>query len=269
MSLVKLRNIVKVYKQGFWEVMALGGVSLDVAEGEVLALIGSSGSGKSTLLNIIGGISVPTAGSVVVDNLDLTQMSPNHLTLYRRRYVGFLWQETNLLEDLSLLDNIQYVMYLSEVIPKKEIKPRALALLTEVGLEARLNHRPNEVSGGELSRAGLAVALANDPPILLIDEPTGELDSSTGEQIMEFLLHLAKKSKKSLIIVTHDPDVAKKADKTLVMDDGLVYHREDLSVVVSPDGKLVIPPKFRAQFQSKSVRVSAPTFDSVKIKTEK
>ncbi|MHA2364605.1 MAG: ABC transporter ATP-binding protein [Candidatus Hodarchaeales archaeon] len=259
-----LKDVIKVYKQGFIDVTALRGVSLTLNKGDFISIMGPSGSGKSTLLNVLGGIAIPTAGEIVIDNEDISKFSEANLTSYRRRKVGFLWQSANLLPDLNIIDNIKYCMHTARVIPKKEINDRANKLLEEVEMLHRAGHKLNELSGGEITRAGLALALANDPDILLADEPTGEIDSDIGKKIINLLKKLSKKHQKTVIIVTHDAYVGTATDITLLMDDGNIFIADNTEVEIDNEGYLLLSEKYRKMF-SKSVRIKLVGKNELKV----
>ncbi len=221
MSEVICEDLIKVYKTGKVEVVALRGLNLRVEKGEFRAIVGPSGSGKTTLLNIIGGITKPTAGRVYVDGTNIVDLPEKKLVEYRRRKVGFVFQFFNLVPTLTALENVELPMVLAG-IPREQRKSRAIKLLRLVGLESRANHRPSELSGGEQQRVAIAAALANDPPLILADEPTGELDSVTSLQIAELFRRLHKELNKTVIVVTHDISVARLADRISRIMDGVI-----------------------------------------------
>ncbi len=221
MSEVICEDLIKIYKTGKIEVVALRGLNLKVEKGEFRAIVGPSGSGKTTLLNIIGGITKPTAGRVYVDGINIVDLPEKKLVEYRRRKVGFVFQFFNLVPTLTALENVELPMVLAG-IPREQRKSRAIELLRLVGLEGRANHRPSELSGGEQQRVAIAAALANDPPLILADEPTGELDSVTSLQIAELFRRLHRELNKTVIVVTHDISVAKLADRISRIMDGVI-----------------------------------------------
>lgn len=214
-------NLVKIYKVADLEVVALQGIDLTIHRGEMLALVGPSGSGKSTLMNILGALDTPTAGRVSVSEYNLLEMTRREQVLYRRRQVGFVWQQTarNLLPYLSAQENVELPMALDGV-PARERRRRAQALLEQVGLGGRLKHRPDRLSGGEQQRVAIAVAMANQPRLLLADEPTGEVDSEAAEQIFKTLRAFNREHGVTIIIVTHDVSVAGRVDRVVGMRDG-------------------------------------------------
>jgi ABC-type lipoprotein export system ATPase subunit len=245
--LVDASNLVKISKAADLEVVALQGLDLHVPRGEMLALVGPSGAGKSTLLNILGGLDEPSAGRCEVAGVDLTRLTSQDRLLYRRRIVGHIWQQTsrNLLSDLSLLDNVVTPMVMAGY-PGNHRK-RAQQLLELVGLGPRVTHRPTKLSGGEQQRGALAVALANNPELLLADEPTGELDTVTAGEILNLLRALNKELGLTTIVVTHDPMVAESMDRSVAIRDGRtsteVLHGEaaEETVIIDGVGRLQIP----------------------------
>jgi len=218
---VEARDLIKVYKTGELEVQALRGLSVVVAKGEMVALIGPSGSGKSTLLNIIGGLDRATAGYVSVMGSDLSQLNPSQLVEFRRKTVGHVFQNMNLIPTLTAAENVELPMAALGV--KKEARHRRVEeLIGVVGLKERIDHKPGELSGGEQQRIALAAALANDPPLVLADEPTGELDTENAMIVVNYLAKVNKELKKTIIMVTHDPRVARAASRILRIQDGVI-----------------------------------------------
>lgn len=246
--MVECHNLVKIYKSADLEVVALQGLDLHVPRGEMLALVGPSGAGKSTLLNILGGLDDPSAGRCDVAGVDLTRLTKRDRLQYRRRIVGHVWQQTsrNLLGDLTLLDNVMVPMMLGGY-PTNRQRRRATELLELVGLGPRMHHRPDRLSGGEQQRGALAVALANDPPLLLADELTGELDSATARDVLGLLRHLNRELGLTTIVVTHDHVVAESMDRSVAIRDGRtsteVVHAEEAeeTVIIDSVGRLQIP----------------------------
>lgn len=220
-SLVVCDNLVKIYKVADLEVVALQGLDLLVNTGEFIAIVGASGSGKSTLMNILGGLDIPSAGEVRVDGHNLINMSSDARTHYRRNTIGFVWQQTarNLVPYLSALENVMLPQMLDDV-SKKERRARASHLLELVGLERRSSHLPSQLSGGEQQRVAIAVALANNPPLILADEPTGELDSGTSSEVFEVFRRVNQKEGVTIIVVTHDPFVVGNVTRTVAIRDG-------------------------------------------------
>ena len=218
---VEARDLIKVYKTGELEVQALRGLSVVVARGEMVALIGPSGSGKSTLLNIIGGLDRATAGYVGVMGSDLSQLNPSQLVEFRRKTVGHIFQNMNLIPTLTAAENVELPMAALGV--KKEARhKRVEELIGVVGLKERIDHKPGELSGGEQQRIALAAALANDPPLVLADEPTGELDTENAMIVVNYLAKVNKELDKTIIMVTHDPRVARAASRILRIQDGVI-----------------------------------------------
>lgn len=218
---IRLEGVTKVYSLPFGDVVALDKVSLTVMPGEFIAIMGPSGSGKSTLLNLIGSLDVPTEGRLFIDGRDTNGLSDDELTELRRDRIGFIFQQFNLIPLLNVFENVEYPMILKT---RRSIKksPKAHDLLLRIGLtESMLAHKPKELSGGQQQRVAIARALINDPAILLCDEPTGNLDTKTGELIMD-LLKEVNASGKTVIMVTHDPDVATYASRTITIVDGRI-----------------------------------------------
>lgn len=218
---VEARNLIKVYKSGELEVQALRGLSVTVASGEMVALIGPSGSGKSTLLNILGGLDRATAGSISVMGSDLTQMNASQLVEFRRTTVGHVFQNMNLISTLTAAENVELPMAALGV-KRQERRKRMEELIGVVGLKDRMDHKPGELSGGEQQRIALAAALANDPPLVLADEPTGELDTENAMIVVNYLAKVNKELGKTIIMVTHDPRVARAAGRILRIQDGVI-----------------------------------------------
>ncbi len=212
-------NLVRIYKVADLEVVALQGLDLLVNAGEMIAIVGASGSGKSTLMNILGGVDVPSAGRAVVAGHDLTRMGRVERTRYRRRVVGFVWQQTsrNLLPYLSAVENVELPMVLDG---RRGRRARALELLDVVGVADRARHRPDRLSGGEQQRVAIAVAMANAPDVVLADEPTGELDTATSAQIFALLRRVNAELGATIVIVTHDPLVSDQVQRTVAIRDG-------------------------------------------------
>ncbi|MBM1154973.1 ABC transporter ATP-binding protein [archaeon] len=219
--MVKCVNVRKVYMLGKVAVEALRGVNMEVRYGEFIAIMGPSGSGKTTLLNIIGTLDRPTTGKVYIDGQDITPLSDRELTELRRRKIGFVFQFYNLIPTLTALENVELPMQIAGV-NFREARERAMKLLEIVGLKERMHHRPDELSGGEQQRVAIARALANRPSIILADEPTGDLDSKTGMEIIELLYRLSREEHVTVIVATHDPMVANFADRILLLKDGVI-----------------------------------------------
>jgi putative ABC transport system ATP-binding protein len=218
---IVVKDLIKVYKTGESEVIALRGLDGVFKEGEIHAIMGPSGCGKTTLINILGGLDRPTAGSIVIDGKNLANMADADLVTHRREKVGIVFQFFNLVPTLSAEENIELPMLLANKRTSL-IDERVEELLKLIGLEKRRGHRPDELSGGEQQRIGIAVALANDPPILLADEPTGELDRDNGEQVLSLFRKLKDQYAKTIVIVTHDLRIGEIADRVMMMVDGSI-----------------------------------------------
>ncbi len=217
---IQAENLTKVYKMGAVEVHALNGLSLNIARGEIVAIMGPSGSGKSTLMNIIGCLDRPTSGEYLLDDEPVARLSNDQLATIRNRKVGFVFQSFNLLNRATALANVELPVRYSGVVHGR--REKASAALEAVGLSDRMHHRPNELSGGQQQRVAIARALVNDPAIILADEPTGNLDSKSGQEIMELLLKLNREHGTTLIIVTHAPDIAERSQRIIRIRDGVV-----------------------------------------------
>ena len=216
--MIHCENLVKIYKVADLEVVALQGLDLHIEEGELMAIIGNSGSGKSTLLNMIGGLDKPSAGTLIVDGKNLLKFTERDLIRYKRETVGFVWQNNarNLIPYLTALENVE----LPILLQGRRRRQRALDLLEAVGLSHRRNNRLNQLSGGEQQRVAIAIALANHPKILLADEPTGSVDTKTADQIMDLFRTLNREMGITIVIVTHDPRLARMVDRVVAIRDG-------------------------------------------------
>jgi ABC-type lipoprotein export system ATPase subunit len=227
MEALLLNNLYKIYKEGVIETVALRGAELKVDSGEFVAITGRSGAGKSTLLNLIGGLATPSAGQVVIDGEDITRMNEGERAAFRRDHIGIVYQMDNLIPFLSALENVMLPM---QAAKRSDSKTRAMQLLDEVGLKERLNHKPAQLSGGERQRVAIAVALANEPSLLLADELTGELDSQTADKVMDILGGLNANRKLTLVVVTHNKTVAARARRQVKIADGKMYEGEAANV---------------------------------------
>jgi putative ABC transport system ATP-binding protein len=224
-SIILVDNVHKSYLMGKEAVPALRGVTIQVRRGEMLCLMGPSGSGKTTLLNLLGGLDEPGRGHIVIDGDNLVGMKEEQVARLRLRKMGFIFQTFNLLGNFTAFENVEAPMVLAGRLKRKERKTRATMLLEQVGLADRMDHYPSELSGGQQQRVAIARALSNDPPIIIGDEMTGDLDSETGFEVMRLIRQLNQEQGKTVIYVTHDPRMADFADRVINMLDGLI-HRE-------------------------------------------
>ncbi|NMX21078.1 ABC transporter ATP-binding protein [ANME-1 cluster archaeon GoMg4] len=218
--MIHTENLTKIYRMGDAEVYALRDVNLEIQDGEFIAIKGPSGSGKSTLLNMIGCLDTPTSGSVFIDNVDTASLNENELAEIRREKIGFIFQQFNLVHTLNAVENVALPMFFAGVRRDTRLK-RAKELLAKVGLGDRIYHKPSELSGGQQQRVAIARALSNDPEVVIGDEPTGNVDTDTGNAIMDILEGLNKEGR-TIIVVTHDAEIAARAGRTKRMRDGRV-----------------------------------------------
>jgi putative ABC transport system ATP-binding protein len=218
---IEVKDLIKVYRLGNVEIQALRGLGMSVKEGELISVIGPSGSGKTTLLNIVGGLDNATAGSVRVGETEVTTLDTSQLLEYRRRTVGHIFQTLNLIPTLSAAENVELSM-IAMGISRGKRRERVKNLLNVVGLTPRTDHKPDELSGGEQQRVAIAAALANDAPVLLADEPTGELDSATAKIVVDYLVKVSQELGKTIVMVTHDSSVARVAHRILRIEDGMI-----------------------------------------------
>ena len=220
-SVIHLQGVTKELPLGKTIVHALRGVDLDVRQGELVGIVGPSGSGKSTLLGVIGGLDTPTRGSVTIDGVEISRLNEDRLTEIRNEKIGFIFQFFNLMPTLTALENVALPIQFAR---KRKFQPekRARQLLEALGMGDRLNHLPAELSGGQQQRVAIARALANDPPLILADEPTGNLDQQSGLVVMDTLRHIRENSNTTIVIVTHDPHLAQQADRVVELVDGRI-----------------------------------------------
>jgi putative ABC transport system ATP-binding protein len=232
MALIEAEGVRKVYRMDGVTVEALKGVTFSINEGEFVAIMGPSGSGKSTLMHILGCLDVPTSGRYLLDGVDVGSLSRDGLAGIRNSKIGFVFQGFNLLQRMSALENVELPMLYGGV-SSRERAEKALAALKTVGLEERKGHRPNQLSGGQQQRVAIARALVNDPPLILADEPTGNLDTKTSVEVMELLVSLNKENGKTIVLVTHEPDIASFSKRIIRVLDGSISSDE---VVIKHDG---------------------------------
>ena len=220
---MSIEHIGKVYTSKKLNYVAIKDISMYVTRGEFLSILGPSGSGKTTLLNLLGTLDRPTKGKIFIDGIDTSSMSDNQLCVIRNQKLGFIFQSYNLINYLSAFDNVMLPLIISNK-DDAEGEERVRHILTQFGLGEKLNKKPNELSGGEQQRVAIARAIINNPPILLADEPTGNLDSKTAETVLNTLIDIAKKNGITIVMVTHDPEIAKFSDREIHLKDGLVHH---------------------------------------------
>jgi len=219
-NIIRVRGLRKIYHVGDVDVPALRGADLDVRRGEFLAIIGPSGSGKSTLFHILGGLAAPTSGEILIDGFDLSQLSDSQRTEMRQKKVGFVFQKYNLLPTLTARDNIAIAQSLAGNPPKPENFDEILTMLS---IKQRLDHKPRALSGGEQQRVAIARALVNQPAILLADEPTGNLDTENSNAVLEILRYLNQRTRQTILMITHNPEAAAFADRTVAIRDGVIH----------------------------------------------
>ena len=223
MTLIEVKNLNKIYGSGEAEVKALKNINLNIEQGEFVAIVGQSGSGKSTLLHLIGGVDIPSSGEVIIDGKNIYKLKEKELSILRRRKLGFIFQFFNLIPVLTAQENIEMPVLLdNEKIDKKYMNE----LLRILGLEERKNNYPSQLSGGQQQRVSIGRALANKPSIILADEPTGNLDSKNSKEVLELLIYCAKKYNQTLILITHDINIAKSADRVITIEDGEIISDE-------------------------------------------
>lgn len=232
---MKLTDISKIYRIGTEKVVALENINLEIPKGEICCILGTSGSGKSTLLNLMAGLERPTKGNIKIKGKNIERMSENGLAKFRQKYVGFVFQSYNLLPALTAVENVSLPLIFRGV-GKKTRNERAKKLLAQVGLEKHLKHKPNQMSGGQQQRVGIARAFVGKPEIIFADEPTGNLDSKTTVEVMRLITGIARENNQTLIIVTHDVNIAKYADRVVYILDGNI---EKIEKTVSAEGEIV------------------------------
>ena len=219
--IMKLQDVWKIYKMGAVEVPALRGVSVEIMKGDFVAIIGASGSGKSTMMNLIGCLDIPSRGSIVLKSQDISRLSESDLSSLRGKTIGFIFQQYNLIQSMSAFENVKLPLEFLEYNDQKAAT-RAREILTLVGLGEKMHHRPTQLSGGQQQRVSIARSLVSDPEIILADEPTGALDSVTGKEVLNMLQRLWKEHGKTIILVTHDLNLAKLAHTTIELKDGQI-----------------------------------------------
>jgi len=226
MSLLVLKEVEKIYQEGKIEVPALRGIDLEVQEGEFTTIFGPSGSGKTTLLNLVGALDKPTRGQVTINGENIGELSKNELALLRRHNIGFIFQSYNLIPVLTAFENVEFALRIAEGKKKKGAREKVIQILTQVGLGDMLNRRPNELSGGQKQRVAVARALVKEPRIVLADEPTANLDSDTGKEVLKIMADMNRELKTTFIFSTHDPMVMEYANRLLELHDGLITREE-------------------------------------------
>lgn len=243
---VLVKDLIRVYRVGNVEVQALRGLSMEVKEGEMVSVIGPSGSGKTTLLNIVGGLDQATAGHVQVGDTVVTALEPSQLVDFRRKIVGHIFQTLNLIPTLTAAENVELPM-IAMGASRKHYHERVRQLLEIVGLMDRANHKPDELSGGEQQRVAMAAALANDAPVLLADEPTGELDTVNAKVVVDYLSKVNKELGKTIIMVTHDPNMARAANRILKIEDGVIKAALSPAQIVKEEAAVSYVDQLRAR----------------------
>lgn len=255
MSLIQVKDIRKVYRVDQERVIALGRINLSIDSGEICCILGTSGSGKSTLLNIMAGLEKPTRGSVLIAGKDITKMSEKELAYFRQLHIGFIFQSYNLMPTMTAVENVALPLMFKGV-GRKERTREAKKMLKRVKLGTRMLHKPTQMSGGQQQRVGIARAFVAKPEIVFADEPTGNLDSHTTEEVMEMIVGMARKYHETLILVTHDRDIARYADRIIHLVDGCIIsdERNEAVIAVNPE-----PPKTAPEKVEKNVDLAAET----------
>ena len=235
-KIVEVKNVWKIYKMGKTKVNALRGINVEVKKGEFLAILGPSGSGKSTCMNIVGCLDTPTKGEVFLSGKNIAKMSESDLAQVRGKKIGFIFQQFNLLPSLTARENVMLPMMFQGVPVEQRLK-QSKKYLELVDLADRMNHTPNQLSGGQQQRVAIARSLANEPEMILADEPTGNLDSKTGKTVIEFLKKLRKEQGTTIVVITHDEKIAKEADRQVYIKDGMIVKslQEDTSKYIQED----------------------------------
>jgi len=236
MSLVNVRGVSKVFHRDAMEISVLDGLNLTIDKGEFVALMGPSGSGKSTLLNLLAGLDRPTSGGIDIEGNDITKLKPTALASWRARHVGFIFQLYNLIPVLTALQNVELPLLLTP-LKKKERREHAETALRLVGLSERMHHFPRQLSGGQEQRVGIARAIVTDPTLILADEPTGDLDARSAEEILQLLSRLNTEFHKTIIMVTHDPHAAERAGRTVHLEKGTLLNTEEMNAVNAGAGR--------------------------------
>jgi putative ABC transport system ATP-binding protein len=244
--ILQVRSLRKVYSVEDEKIVALGNVTLSIQKGEICCILGTSGSGKSTLLNIMAGLEKPTRGQIFIAGREITAMSEKELAVFRRQKIGFIFQSYNLMPQDTALENVAMPLAFKGV-PKKEREAAAKKMLDRVGLKGRINHRPSQMSGGQQQRVGIARAFIGKPPVVFADEPTGNLDSHTTTEVMEMIVRMARRYRETLIIVTHDGDIASYADRIIRLVDGAIVSDEPNRSIVPPESVEPQPEKARPE----------------------
>lgn len=248
-KIIDIKNVIKIYKIGSIKVNALNGINLEVNRGEFLSIMGPSGSGKSTLMNIMGCLDIPTSGSYLLEDVDISKLSDNQLAEIRNKKVGFVFQTFNLLARTNIVGNVELPLIYSKGKLLKSRKEVISDVIDSVGLREWAKHKPSELSGGQRQRVAIARALVNDPTILLADEPTGNLDSRTGEEIMAIFQELNSQGK-TILFVTHEIDLAKHAGRIIYLKDGVITGEEKIKNPINARKKLKNMPKLEDKIKN-------------------